>query len=205
MTAPQDTRENLCNELLNYARLHSEQADCARRVIHFVANTPDCFSRSHASGHITGSAWLLSPDGSMALLTLHRKLGKWLQLGGHADGDADILRVAMREAQEESGISGIVPVSAHIFDVDIHRIPARPTRSCSRPHSRWMNPCAVSQKKRHSTTSKHICPNKIFFRRNPIHPQGKRIGEKLIGRKTALKGSQYTSMIRKKSAQHVHY
>ena len=126
MTAPQDTRENLCNELLNYARLHPEQADCARRVIHFVANTPDCFSRSHASGHITGSAWLLSPDGSMALLTLHRKLGKWLQLGGHADGDADILRVAMREAQEESGISGIVPVSAHIFDVDIHRIPARP-------------------------------------------------------------------------------
>lgn len=92
----------------------------------FVQTTPDCFKRTHKAGHITGSAWLLNPDGTAALLTLHRKLGRWLQPGGHADGDANPLRVALREAEEESGIIGIQPLSTAIFDVDIHRIPARP-------------------------------------------------------------------------------
>ena len=126
MTTPQSTREKLCDELLDYARRHPGQAACARSMMRFVADTPDCFYRTHASGHITSSAWLLSPDGNRALLTLHRKLGKWLQLGGHADGDTDTLHAAIREAQEESGISGIVPVSTEIFDVDIHRIPMHP-------------------------------------------------------------------------------
>jgi 8-oxo-dGTP pyrophosphatase MutT (NUDIX family) len=74
-------------------------------------------------GHITGAAWLLDCAGERVLLTHHRKLGKWLQPGGHADGDPDPLRVAMREATEESGIDGIVPVRADIFDLDIHEIP----------------------------------------------------------------------------------
>jgi len=60
-----------------------------------------------------------------ALLTHHRKLNKWLQLGGHADGDSDILRVALREAREESGLATIRPVSTAIYDIDIHVIPAR--------------------------------------------------------------------------------
>lgn len=126
MTDPRDKRKKLYDELLNYARLHPKQAARTHRVMHFVADTPNCFCRSHASGHITSSAWLLSPDSNRALLTLHRKLGKWLQLGGHTDGDTDTLHSAMREAQEESGISGIVPVSTEIFDVDIHRIPIHP-------------------------------------------------------------------------------
>lgn len=49
-----------------------------------------------------------------------------MQPGGHADGDTDTLRVAIREAEEESGIRGIVPVSCDIYDIDIHLIPARP-------------------------------------------------------------------------------
>jgi 8-oxo-dGTP pyrophosphatase MutT (NUDIX family) len=56
----------------------------------------------------------------------HRKLGRWLQPGGHADGDADVLAVARREAQEETGLAEIVTVDPAIFDVDVHRIPARP-------------------------------------------------------------------------------
>lgn len=94
-------------------------------MIAFVRRHPDCFERSLAIGHITGSAWILSGDGKRALLSHHRKLNKWLQLGGHADGDADVLRVALREAREESGLAGITPVSADIFDVDVHAIPAR--------------------------------------------------------------------------------
>ena len=66
-------------------------------------------------------------DRSRALLTHHFKLERWLQLGGHADGDTDILRVALREAREESGVNDIKPVSEAVFDVDVHPIPARGT------------------------------------------------------------------------------
>jgi 8-oxo-dGTP pyrophosphatase MutT (NUDIX family) len=64
----------------------------------------DPFTRERLEGHFTGSAWLVSGDGLRVLLTHHRKLGRWLQLGGHADGDRDLARVALREAEEESGL-----------------------------------------------------------------------------------------------------
>ncbi|HAK50535.1 MAG TPA: nucleoside triphosphate hydrolase [Gammaproteobacteria bacterium] len=59
------------------------------------------------------------------MLTHHRKLDRWLQPGGHADGQSDVLAVAMREAEEESGLWEIEPVSDSLFDIDIHLIPAR--------------------------------------------------------------------------------
>jgi len=92
----------------------------------FLDSSPDVFRREHAVGHFTGSAWLVSGDGGRVLLTHHRKLGRWLQLGGHADGDRDLARVALREAEEESGLGGLV-VEPEIFDLDRHWIPARDT------------------------------------------------------------------------------
>jgi 8-oxo-dGTP pyrophosphatase MutT (NUDIX family) len=82
------------------------------------------FDREQAEGHFTGSAWLVSADGERVLLTHHRKLNRWLQLGGHADGDSDLAAVALREAAEESGLIGL-RVESDIFDVDQHWIPER--------------------------------------------------------------------------------
>ena len=96
-------------------------------VVHFqefLVGHADAFEREFAIGHFTGSAWLVSADGARVLLTHHRKLGLWLQLGGHADGDTDLMRVALREAEEESGLDGLT-VETEIFDLDRHRIPAR--------------------------------------------------------------------------------
>ena len=84
----------------------------------------DCFLRSKLDAHFTGSAWLVSADGRRVLLTHHRKLDRWLQLGGHADGDHDLARVALREAEEESGLAGLV-VEQEILDLDRHWIPER--------------------------------------------------------------------------------
>jgi 8-oxo-dGTP pyrophosphatase MutT (NUDIX family) len=96
-----------------------------RTLLRFVESERDCFERRLLSGHVTGSAWIVNPAGDRALLTHHRKLDRWLQLGGHADGDPDILAVALREAREESGLSDVRPLSEAIFDLDVHPIPAR--------------------------------------------------------------------------------
>ncbi|GAA0888428.1 NUDIX hydrolase [Rhodanobacter soli] len=90
----------------------------------FLHTQADVFSRSNRSGHFTGSSWLVSADGTRVLLMHHRKLGRWLQPGGHADGDPELARVALREAQEETGVAGL-HVEGDIFDIDRHRIPAR--------------------------------------------------------------------------------
>jgi 8-oxo-dGTP pyrophosphatase MutT (NUDIX family) len=96
----------------------------AAQFLAFLDSHADVFRRSHAAGHFTGSAWLVSADGVRVLLMHHRKLGRWLQPGGHADGDADLARVALREAGEETGVAGL-RVEGGIFDLDRHRIPAR--------------------------------------------------------------------------------
>jgi 8-oxo-dGTP pyrophosphatase MutT (NUDIX family) len=118
-------RTTLLEKLSAYHPVDQHEAEMTGRIGRFVTEHPDCFKRSLAIGHITGSAWVVDPERRYALLTHHRKLGKWLQLGGHADGDPDILRVALREAREESSLEQIRVVSEAIFDVDIHVIPAR--------------------------------------------------------------------------------
>lgn len=102
----------------------SAQAGEAEQFRAFLASSPDVFERSHPPGHFTGSAWLVSADGERVLLTHHRKLGRWLQLGGHADGERDLAMVALREAEEESGIRAL-DLQPAIFDLDRHLIPAR--------------------------------------------------------------------------------
>ncbi|MFZ9682990.1 MAG: NUDIX hydrolase [Cephaloticoccus sp.] len=105
--------------------LAAHEAEMTRATIAFVEAHEDCFLRSQLSGHLTGSAWIVDAARTRTLLTHHRKLDKWLQLGGHADGDPDLLAVALREAQEEGGIANLKPVSTALFDIDRHRIPAR--------------------------------------------------------------------------------
>ena len=83
----------------------------------------DPFRRERVAGHLTASAWLVAADGARALLTHHRKLGLWLQPGGHADGDRDLVCAALKEAEEESGLPGLRLEDAAIFDLDRHWIP----------------------------------------------------------------------------------
>jgi 8-oxo-dGTP pyrophosphatase MutT (NUDIX family) len=105
--------------------LEPHEAEMTAETIRFVTAHADCLLRTCAPGHLTGSAWVVSPDRSRTLLTHHLKLEKWLQLGGHADGDGDLLAVALREAREESGLTQLRAVSPAIFDLDRHWIPPR--------------------------------------------------------------------------------
>ncbi len=118
-------RKELIRNLRNYQVEWENEPDTVEQFIEFVSTNEDCFERKLKEGHITGSAWVVSKDDRQVLLTHHKKLNRWLQLGGQADGNSDVLWVAMREAQEESGLEGVGPISRVIFDIDIHRIPER--------------------------------------------------------------------------------
>jgi 8-oxo-dGTP pyrophosphatase MutT (NUDIX family) len=117
-------------ELLQLLDAHGtrfmEEAAYIARTREFVQAHTDCFHCDLWPGHVTGSAWVVSPDRRRVLLLHHRKHDQWFQPGGHADGDADILRVALRETSEETGMdpSAIRLVERAVFDVDVHAIPA---------------------------------------------------------------------------------
>ncbi len=121
-------RRDLLNYLCSYRTRFMDEAAYVRRAITYIENNPDCFEREHTPVHVTGSAWVVNPDRSCVLLVLHGTLHEWYQPGGHADGDPNVLRVAMREATEESGVDDIHVrlVSPEVFDVDMHMIPALP-------------------------------------------------------------------------------
>jgi 8-oxo-dGTP pyrophosphatase MutT (NUDIX family) len=118
-------RERALRFLMEYSPADPGEREMLSRMRGFVAGNEDCFERHLAIGHMTGSAWILDAEHEHVLLTHHAKLNRWMQLGGHADGNPDLLAVAMREAREESGLAEIRVVSETPFDVDIHEIPAR--------------------------------------------------------------------------------
>ncbi len=112
-------------ELLDrYRQRWPGEAATIRAFEDLLADPDAPFTRDRRAGHFTASAWLVDASGTKVLLTHHRKLRRWLQLGGHADGETDLAQVALREAVEESGLTGLV-VEPEVFDLDRHWIPER--------------------------------------------------------------------------------
>ena len=118
-------RTHILKLINNYHPQDDAEITYKERTLQFIEENKECFERSLESGHITASSWLLDNTGEKALLMHHAKLDIWCQLGGHCDGDSDVLAVAIKEAQEESGILNILPLSQEIFDIDVHLIPAK--------------------------------------------------------------------------------
>jgi len=115
----------LMEQLQVYRARWPEEAAVVEDFLELLADSRNPFLRERLEGHFTGGAWLVSADGRRTLLTHHRKLARWLQLGGHADGDTDMGQVALKEAEEESGLPDLQLDDTAIFDLDRHWIPER--------------------------------------------------------------------------------
>jgi len=117
-------RHSLIRQLTSYSTLYAEEQGFALQFLDLLKH-PECYQRTHLPGHITGSSWIINNAKTKILLVHHAKLHKWLQPGGHADGDENVMRVALREAHEETGLAKLIPLQDSFFDLDIHIIPAR--------------------------------------------------------------------------------
>lgn len=112
---------DLESALSNYEGFDEREKIALTRLKRFVSTNNSCiFDRANKYGHITGSGFLFNKDLSKVLLTHHKKIDRWLQFGGHSDGDSNTLRVAVSEIREESGILDLELLVDGIFDVDIH-------------------------------------------------------------------------------------
>ncbi len=137
MSCTYDDRRGLSSVIREFCVRWPDQAAVGGRLLSFLRENEDALLRTCVPGHFTGSALVANPTLDRVLLTHHRKLDRWLQLGGHADGDGDLARVAAREAAEESGLCELVFLAHPFlladggaplpFDVDVHEIPARGT------------------------------------------------------------------------------
>ena len=118
------TRAAFRHSLEAYNSTYEVESQFKERMITLL-KFPNCFERSLVHAHFTASAWVVDESFQNALLTHHAKLDRWLQLGGHADGEEDLTRVAEKELSEESGLKQVMFYSKTIFDIDIHTIPER--------------------------------------------------------------------------------
>jgi 8-oxo-dGTP pyrophosphatase MutT (NUDIX family) len=124
-----------CDALVAELRRYRDGASAtqqsqADRVVEFIRSCEAPWRRSTLQGHLTASAWIVDAAFESALLIHHKKLGKWLQPGGHVDDeDSTFFDAALREAREETGLDDLAPLKPHrrasLVDVDVHAIPAR--------------------------------------------------------------------------------
>ena len=112
-------RVTLLEELEQYRPWNEQEERDRTELLRRLRSGEDLYTRENAAGHLTASAWVVSPDRRRVLMAYHNIYDSWSWLGGHADGDHDLLAVAAREVREESGLTAVRPVSRSIYSVEI--------------------------------------------------------------------------------------
>lgn len=107
-------------------------------MLHFWEACPDCFSRENLTAHFTASAWITDQERCRVLMAYHRLYDAWAWTGGHADGETDLLSVALREAEEETGIHAR-PLSEDIFSLEILTVDGHEKRGVYVPSHLHLN------------------------------------------------------------------
>ena len=111
--------EQLIRQIQNYTPFNEQEATDKALILQLLASNRDLSLRSCLDAHLTASAWVVSPDRQQVLMAYHNLYDSWAWLGGHADGDWNLMSVARREAEEESGIRNLKTVTEDIFSLEI--------------------------------------------------------------------------------------
>lgn len=106
-------------QLQAFTPFNEQEASDRRLMLQYAGLFSDLLTRDNEMAHLTASCWIVNPDKTKVLLAYHNIYDSWAWLGGHADGEEDLLRVALREANEESGIVGARPLRNDIFSLEI--------------------------------------------------------------------------------------
>ena len=112
------SRQELMEQIANYIPYNEQEERDQNLILNWIEEQENAFSRENKVAHMTASAWVVNPERSKVLMVYHNIYDSWSWLGGHADGETDLLSVALREVKEEAGISKVRPVSEDIFSLE---------------------------------------------------------------------------------------
>ena len=110
---------DLHRQLEQYMPCNEQEMRDRKLILYCLEHQPQLYTRSNPAMHITASAWIVNRERTKVLMAYHNIYRSWSWLGGHADGDEDLLRVALREAREESGLDDVQPVQTDIYSVEV--------------------------------------------------------------------------------------
>ena len=133
------SREKILNDIKTYTPVNEQEERDKKVIMEFIAENDDAFLRSNEVAHITASSWIVNHNRTKVLLAYHRIYDSWTWTGGHADGDTDLLAVALREAKEETGIKNVFPVSENIYSLETLTVDGHEKRGKYVPSHLHMN------------------------------------------------------------------
>ena len=110
---------NIVDQIRRYAPFCEQEARDKTVILDYLASNPGAFLRSDPIAHMTASAWIVNRERTRVVMVYHRIYDSWSWTGGHADGEKDLLAVALREAREETGLRDVRPVSGEIFSLEV--------------------------------------------------------------------------------------
>ena len=134
-----DKRRKLLDQITAYVPFNEQEERDRELILHALETEKDVFTRDNALCHMTASAWIVNTDRTKALMAYHNIYDSWSWLGGHADGEEDLLSVAMKEAREEAGILNVRPVSDEIFSLEVLTVDGHEKRGVYVPSHLHLN------------------------------------------------------------------
>jgi len=111
--------DKLCKEIEAYKPFNEQEQKDQEVILHFLRTNGDAFSRDNTIAHMTASAWVVNTKRDRVLMIYHKIYDSWSWTGGHADGETDLLAVAVREVTEETGVTRIQPVFRRPFSLEV--------------------------------------------------------------------------------------
>ena len=145
----------IIEEIKKYRPCNAQEQRDQALILDFLEKNGDAFLRSNLLAHMTASSWIVNPERTKTLMVYHNLYDSWSWTGGHADGETDLLSVALREAREETGIEHVRPVSPEIFSLEVLTVDGHEKRGEYVPSHLHMNVTYLLEAEESDTL--HVC------------------------------------------------